>query len=88
MQLGNPENNEIILELSDETSYLDPTREWTFSSQVMQVINNRVEVQAILEQPLRALRDVSYQLYCGEEILESALLHVGVKQPNVRNGLS
>ena len=32
-QLGNPEPNDIILELSDETYYLDATREWTFSQQ-------------------------------------------------------
>ena len=31
-QLGNPEPNDIILELSDETYYLDATREWTFAS--------------------------------------------------------
>ena len=50
-QLGNPEPNDIIMELSDETYYLDPAREWTFSSQVMQVVNDQVEVEAILEQP-------------------------------------
>ena len=55
-QLGNPEPNDIILELSDESYYLDATREWTFSQQA---------------QPLGALRDVSYQLFCGDEILES-----------------
>ena len=52
-QLGNPGPNDIILELSDETYYLDPSQEWTFSSQVMQVIDDRVDVEAILEQPLR-----------------------------------
>ncbi|CAE7558183.1 unnamed protein product [Symbiodinium natans] len=44
-QLGNPEPNDIIMELSDETYYLDPAREWTFSSQVMQVVNDQVEVE-------------------------------------------
>ena len=45
-QLGNPEPNDIILEL--------------------------VVVDTVLDQPLGALRDVSYQLFCGDEILESA----------------
>ena len=38
----------------------------------MQVVNDQVEVEAILEQPVGGLRDVSYQLYCGDDILESA----------------
>ena len=38
--LGNPEPNDIILELSDETYYLDATREWTFSQQAMQVVDD------------------------------------------------
>ena len=71
-QLGNPEPNDIILELSDETYYLDATREWTFSQQAMQVVDNQVVVDTVLDQPLGALRDVSYQLFCGDEILESA----------------
>ena len=71
-QLGNPEPNDIIWELSDETYYLDATREWTFSQQAMQVVDDRVVVETVLDQPLGALRDVSYQLYCGDEILESA----------------
>ena len=40
-QLGNPEPNDIILELSDESYYLDATREWTFSQQAMQVVISR-----------------------------------------------
>ena len=71
-QLGNPEPNDIIRELSDETYYLDATREWTFSQQAMQVVDDQVVVDTVLDQPLGALRDVSYQLYCGDEILESA----------------
>ena len=71
-QLGNPEPNDIIRELSDETYYLDATREWTFSQQAMQVVDNQVVLDTVLDQPLGALRDVSYQLYCGDEILESA----------------
>ena len=71
-QLGNPEPNDIILELSDESYYLDATREWTFSQQAMQVVDDQVVVDTVLDQPLGALRDVSYQLFCGDEILESA----------------
>ena len=71
-QLGNPEPNDIILELSDESYYLDATREWTFNQQAMQVVDDQVVVDTVLDQPLGALRDVSYQLYCGDEILESA----------------
>ena len=71
-QLGNPEPNDIILELSDETYYLDAMREWTFSQQAMQVVDDQVVVDTVLDQPLGALRDVSYQLFCGDEILESA----------------
>ncbi|CAE7477766.1 unnamed protein product [Symbiodinium natans] len=67
-QLGNPEPNDIIWELSDESYYLDATREWTFSQQAMQVVDDRVVVETVLDQPLGALRDVSYQLYCGDEI--------------------
>ena len=71
-QLGNPEPNDIILELSDKTYYLDATREWTFSQQAMQVVDDQVVVDTVLDQPLGTLRDVSYQLFCGDEILESA----------------
>ena len=71
-QLGNPEPNDSILELSDESYYLDATREWTFSQQAMQVVDDQVVVDTVLDQPLGALRDVSYQLFCGDEILESA----------------
>ncbi|CAE7029901.1 unnamed protein product [Symbiodinium natans] len=71
-QLGNPEPNDIIWELSDESYYLDATREWTFSQQAMQVVDDRVVVETVLDQPLGALRDVSYQLFCGDEILQSA----------------
>ena len=52
-QLGNPEPNDIILELSDETYYLDATREWTFSQQanvrprlLLQIRPHRREVRA------------------------------------------
>ena len=71
-QLGNPVPNDIILELSDESYYLDATREWTCSQQAMQVVDDQVVVDTVLDHPLGALRDVSYQLFCGDEILESA----------------
>eukprot|EP00439_Symbiodinium_sp_Y106_P070876 s2816_g12.t1 len=70
-QLGNPEPNDIILELSDETYCLDATREWTFSQQAMQVTTRW---GTVLDQPLGALRDVSYQLFCGDEILDRQIL--------------
>ena len=38
----------------------------------MQVVDDQVVLDTVLDQPLGALRDVSYQLYCGDEILESA----------------
>ena len=62
------EPNDIILELSDETYYLDATREWTFSQQAMQVVDDQVVLDTVLDQPLGALRDVSGR----DEILESA----------------
>ncbi|CAE7368023.1 unnamed protein product, partial [Symbiodinium natans] len=66
LNLGKPEPNDIIWELSDESYYLDATREWTFSQQAMQVVDDRVVVETVLDQPLGG---VSYQLYCGDEIL-------------------
>ena len=35
-------------------------------------MDDQVVLDTVLDQPLGALRDVSYQLYCGDEILESA----------------
>ena len=35
-------------------------------------MDDQVVVDTVLDQPLGALRDVSYQLFCGDEILESA----------------
>ena len=49
-QLGNPEPNNIILELSDEY-YLDATREWTFSQQAMQVVDDQVVVDTAATSP-------------------------------------
>ena len=51
-QLGNPEPNDIILDMFDETYYLDATRECTFSQQV---VDDQVVVDTVLDQPLGAL---------------------------------
>ena len=62
-----------VLELSDEQYFLDnTTREWTLSSQTTQAVDDRVVVETSLRQPLGALREVSYQLWKGHEILDSA----------------
>ena len=52
--------------------YLDGSREWTLSSQTTQHVDNRTLVETSLRQPLGALREVSYQLFKGDEILASA----------------
>ena len=71
-QLGQPEANEPIYMISGETYFLHPTNEWAYSSSSMQVIDNRVDTQIRLRQPLGALREVSYQLFAGDQILASA----------------
>ena len=52
--------------------FLHPTNEWAYSSSSTQVIDNRVDTQIRLRQPLGALREVSYQLFAGDQILASA----------------
>ena len=37
----------------------------TFSQQAMQVVDDQVVVDTVLDQPLGALRDVSYQLFAA-----------------------
>ena len=71
-QLGQPEANEPIYMISGETYFLHPTNEWAYSSSSMQVIDNRVDTQIRLRQALGALREVSYQLFAGDQILASA----------------
>ena len=71
-QLGRPEASEPIYMISGETYFLHPTNEWAYSSSSMQVIDNRVDTQIRLRQPLGALREVSYQLFAGDQILTSA----------------
>ena len=71
-KLKNPEDGDVIMELSDETYHLDASRDWGVSKQTMQVAQKQVNTEVTLRQPLGALRDVSYQLFRGSEILESA----------------
>ena len=51
-QLGQPEANEPIYVISGETYFLHPTNDWAYSSSSMQVIDNRVDTQIRLRQPL------------------------------------
>ena len=71
-QLGQPGPDEPIYMISGEVYFLRPTNEWAYSSSSMQVIDNRVDTQIRLRQPLGALREVSYQLFAGDQILASA----------------
>ena len=72
-KLGADDDFSTLLELSGEQYFLDNSREWTLSSQNSQVVDDRVVVETSLRQPLGALRrEVSYQLWKGDEILESA----------------
>ena len=72
-KLGADDDFSTLLELSGEQYFLDNSREWTLSSQTTQVVDDRVVVETSLRQPLGALRrEVSYQLWKGDEILESA----------------
>ncbi|CAE7454802.1 pfh1 [Symbiodinium pilosum] len=61
-----------LLELSGEQYLLDNSREWTLSFQTTQAVDDRVVVEISLRQVLGALSQVSYQLWKGDEILESA----------------
>ena len=61
-QLGQPEANEPIYMISGETYFLHPTNEWAYSSSSMQVIDNRVDTQIHLRQPLGALREATSSL--------------------------
>ena len=71
-KLGSPSEDDAIMELSEEVYFLDGSREWTLSSQTTQHVDNRTLVETSLRQPLGALREVSYQLFKGDEILASA----------------
>ena len=71
-QLDNPNDGDPIMELSQETYRYDATRDWVFSKQTLEVVDNRAQVQVALRQPMGALREISYQLYNGSEILPSA----------------
>ena len=71
--LGNPAEDDAIMELSEEVYFLDGSREWTLSSQTTQRLDDRTVVETSLRQPLTALaqREVSYQLFKGDEVLAS-----------------
>ena len=55
-----------ILQLSDETYFLDPEAQSTHYR------NSRTEVETLLRQRMRGLRSVSFQLPCKEDVLQSA----------------
>ena len=71
-KMGDPEDGATVMELSEETYTYDASRDWAVSKQTMQVVDNRVETEVALNRRLGVLRDVSYQLFRGSEILESA----------------
>ena len=71
-KMGDPEDGATVMELSEETYTYDASRNWAVSKQTMQVVDNRVETEVALNRRLGVLRDVSYQLFRGSEILESA----------------
>ena len=61
-----------ILQLSDETYFLDPEGHWVVSTQSTRYRNSRTEVETLLRQRMRGLRSVSFQLPCEEDVLQSA----------------
>ena len=62
-----------ILQLSDETYFLDPKGHWVVSTQTTtHYRNSRTEVETLLRQRMRGLRSVSFQLPCEEDVLPSA----------------
>ena len=71
-EMGDPEDGAVVMEISEETYTYDASRDWAVSKQTMQVVDNRVETEVALNRRLGVLRDVSYQLFRGSEILESA----------------
>ena len=71
-QLDSPNDGDPIMELSQEVYRYDATRDWAFSKQTLEVVDNRAQVQVALRQPMGALHEISYQLYNGSEILPSA----------------
>ena len=71
-KMGDPEDGAVVMEISEETYTYDASRDWAVSKQTMQVVDNRVETEVALNRRLGVLRDVSYQVFRGSEILESA----------------
>ena len=70
--LGDPAGP--ILQLSDETYYLDPEGRWVVSTQSTHYRNSRTEVETLLRQRMQGLRSVSFQLPCEEDVLASAFV--------------
>ena len=52
----------VIHEESDEVYYLDNVREWTISSQTMQVVNDQAVTETRMRRPLGVLRNACAQL--------------------------
>ena len=71
-KMGDLEDGAVVMEISEETYTYDASRDWAVSKQTMQVVDNRVETEVALNRRLGVLRDVSYQLFRGSEILQSA----------------
>ena len=98
-KMGDPQDGAVVMEISEESYTYDASRDWAVSKQTMQVVDNRVETEVALNRRLRVLRDVSYQLFRGSEILESAFeqredrlcVHgapaLGAAAPALRGGL-
>ena len=66
------------------------SRDWAFSKQTLQAVDNRAQVQVALRQPMGAFHEISYQLYNGSEILPSAFearddRFAGRRAPRSRN---
>ena len=61
-----------ILQLLDETYFLDLEGHWVVSTQSTHYRNSRTEVETVLRQRMRGLRSVSFQLPCKEDVLPSA----------------
>ena len=61
-----------ILQLSDETYFLDPEGHSVVSTQSTHYRNSRTEVETLLRQRVRGLRSVNFQLPCEEDVLPSA----------------
>ena len=66
-QLDYPNDGDPILELSQEFYRYDANRDWAFSKQTLEMVDNRAQVQVALRQPMGAFHEISYQPYNGSE---------------------